>query len=62
MIGQIVERICEFNRTFKKKCKVAPVNPPVCPKYKGKEIMTLLKENEQNSAQKKKKPTSLEHI
>jgi hypothetical protein len=49
MMRRTIDRITCFNKSYRKKCKVAPVRPTVSCKYKGKEIKTLLKENEQTA-------------
>lgn len=49
LILSTLDRIAGFNKSYRKKCKAAPARAAVCCKYKGKEIKTLLRENEQSA-------------
>ena len=49
MMLEAIERMVAFGKSYRKRGLVESAKPPVNCKYKGKEIKTLLKENEQTA-------------
>jgi phospholipase/lecithinase/hemolysin len=49
MMLEAIERMVAFGKNYRKKGSVEPAKHSINCKYKGKEIKTLLKENEQTA-------------